>query len=96
MSIKTQRILRFIPLVNLATMFFWIKMYHDKPLKHSGFMKALFTMFLVCIVITIPRIAIHFLIDNNTINNLIFYLSSYLYMLGISFVAVADQEKNMD
>ncbi len=94
MSIKTQRVLRFIPLINLVTMFFWIKMYYNKSLKHSNFMKALFTMFLIITLITIPRVIVHFLLDSYALECILSYLSVYLYMLGISFVAVADQERN--
>ena len=55
MSIHLQKIIRFIPIVNTITLFFWIKMYCQKKLKISDFLKAFFTMVLVLFVVAIPQ-----------------------------------------
>ena len=93
MSIKTQRKIMFIPIVNLTTLIFWLKMYHDNNIKHSNFIKSLLVMFAVCILVSIPRMLIHFIIGNDVIDNILFYISIWFYTTGIAFVSVVDQEK---
>ena len=94
MSIHLQKIIRFIPIVNTITLFFWIKMYCQKKLKISDFLKAFFTMVLVLFVVAIPQMNSDRVVSNEILKNVIFYILAYIYMFGVSFVSVADQEKH--
>ncbi len=57
MKIKTQKILKFIPIANFIILFIWIGAYYKHVTKPSRFIKNLLKMFLAVILITIPRIA---------------------------------------
>ena len=96
MNVKKQKIIRFIPIVQLLTMFFWIKSYMTNNLKYLDFFKAFFRAFLVVFLVNLPRMIIHLIfVDNVALNNILYYVSIYPTFLGMSFVFVADQEKHL-
>lgn len=93
MSIKTQKILRFIPIVNVITMFCWFGLCFKKSIRQSDYIKALFKMFGYLILITVVRIAISFIFKSEVLDQIVFYVSIYLYFFSISWVSVQAQEK---
>ena len=100
MSIQTQKIIRFIPIVNLITLVLLCIKYLSKPLKDTNFFKVMLIMAGIVIGVNIPRMILVLIFDNVTLSHITYCISLYATTLGISWVAVAEQEKmeneNMD
>lgn len=93
MSIKTQKKLRFIPILNLLTIFAWGKLCFEKSITISWFMKNLLKIFAMLFVITAIRTAPSFIFKNETLDMVIAYVSIYLCFLSISWISVKAQEE---
>ena len=93
MSIKTQKIIRFIPLINLVTMFLWTKSCLVNVVKIKDYIKDMFKIFVSIMLIVIARIFITHVINNQIVTNVLTYISVYLFTLSMSNVAVKAQEK---
>lgn len=92
MSIKTQKVLRFIPIVNLITAFMWLYAIHKNNVPKLEMFKWAFKMVGLILIVVIPNILVDKLCPINmivTICNLVFI---YLYLFAISFIAVAHQQ----
>lgn len=96
MSIKAQKIIRFIPMVNLITVIFWIKLVLDQNIAVNRTFKPMIKVFLSVIVILIPRVIIAKVVDSFWIDMIAFYLSTYLVDLAIAFIFVDDQIKLLE
>ena len=96
MSIKAQKIIRFIPMVNLLTVIFWIKLVLDQKIAVNRIFKPMIKVFLSVIVILIPRVIIAKVVDSFWIDTIAFYLSTYLVDLAIAFIFVDDQIKLLE
>ena len=92
-SIKAQKILRFIPLLNMLTMVFWCVTAAQEPLK----MKEILRMMLVTVcsvaVIMGIRLTLMFSLKNETLNIIAAPISVYLVTLSIAFASVRRQEQ---
>ena len=93
MSIKVQKILRFIPVVNFVTVFLWIRFCMVSAIRPAEYIKYLLKMFLFCIIITIPRIVVSSVLRDPSVDSILTSVSLLLYLWVISFVAVEAQEK---
>ena len=95
MSIETQKKLKFIPIINIITMFAWIRICFIKSIKPFDFLKNLLKMFFIFVIITIPRIVCFFALENDTLDRILTYVSIYLYFLTMSWISVESQEEIM-
>lgn len=93
MSIKMQKIIRFIPIINMITMFCWIKACSIYSIKPSWFLKELLKMFLGFIIITVIRIFITYTWQNDFIDGIATIIAGYFYFLVMALVSVRAQEK---
>lgn len=94
MSIKKQKIICFIPIINFVIIgFLWLRMYYKYPIHKTRFLKRILQMCVFVVIITIPNIILNSLFDNKTIEILINLISSYLYLVAFSCIAVKDQEQ---
>ncbi len=93
MSMETQKILRFIPIINMITMFCWIGLCFKKSIRQLDYFKSLLKMFAYLLLITVVRIAISFIFKNEFLDQIVFYISIYFYFFSISWVSVQAQEK---
>lgn len=93
MSIKSQKILRFIPVVNILTMFAWIRICSIKSIKPFDFVKELAKMFLLFFIITAMRMACSLVFKNEMLDHILLYVSIYFYFLSMSWISVRSQEK---
>ena len=91
---EKQNVLKYIPIIQLITIFYWIKGYVSNNLKWKDFAKSFFLMFFVMLLIHIPRMIISFVFENEMLNDLLFNISLYPTFLGVSLIAVADQKKH--
>lgn len=95
MSIKVQKILRFIPIVGIVTMFCWIGCCFKRSMRMWDFLKVLFKMFAVLLVLTVMRLLSMQLFTNPTVQTIILLVTLYLYFFGMAWLAVDAQEKMM-
>ncbi|MBQ9859460.1 MAG: hypothetical protein IJO76_02130 [Clostridia bacterium] len=94
MSIKVQKILCFIPVVNLiVTLFCWFLM-----LKNSGGVLTVFKTFFKLALVLLPVCLLHSLladkITSQPLSSIIAYVFLYLYLLGPSLVFVHEQKSS--
>ena len=94
MTLKKQKILKFIPIIQLITVFYWLKYYLTKKIPWSEFAKALLKIFAVLLFIHIPRMILHFVFMNDILDNVLYYVSLYPTFFGIAAVVVADQDQH--
>lgn len=95
---KAQKILTFIPIVNLFLLFYWI-FYKGKKLRTSNrdMRYSLFEFMILGILLNIPRIFIS-LLENELIDIISLWISVYLVGVVAGFVVIKAQmiqiEKN--
>lgn len=94
MTIDKQKILKYIPIVQLATLFFWDRYARKNNVKLKERLKTDIKMVIFLLIITIPRMILHFVLKNELLDNIIFYISIYPTFLGLATLAVAAQEKH--
>ena len=83
MSIKHQKIIRFIPIVNLVTVIFWIRMVLLSKKERMSIFTPLLKAFLCIMVITIVRLLIYNITDTDLLTNIVTWVSFYLYDLKV-------------
>ena len=94
MSIKTQKIIRFIPFLNFTLIIIqWFKMYHKNNLPTKRFIVKLLIIFATCIVVTIPEIVLDSLFNIASLEQAVNLVVSYVYTYIFSSVAIYDQEQ---
>ena len=93
MTIRTQKILLFIPIINIAIFFYWIYSLHSsiKPIKRI--VGVFWRSAICCIILFVFDIIINEQLDNTFIIELINYVTSYLFCLSISYISLRDQIK---
>lgn len=96
MDIKTQKIIRFIPIVNFITVVFWFLMYYKNPISKKRLYKKLLVVGLYCLLIMIVEIIFNSIVKIDMLATLVSFVASYLSLLAFSFIAVRDQEKYFD
>ena len=96
MSIKIQKIIRFIPIVNLLTVVFWIRLVVKQNQAVNRIFKPMIKVFVSVIVILIPRIIIAKTVDSYLINMIALYISTYLVDVVMAFIFVDDQVKLLE
>ena len=96
MTIKTQKIIRFVPFVNvIVTVFQFYRFYYQHNVPKRNFFKTLAYIAILCIVVAIFDLGMDYIISYHTIEIIIDYIATYLYMFIISTVVIKDQEKLM-
>lgn len=96
MSIKTQRIIRFIPFINLLLIAInWILFYKRNliPNKMKRIIGNLLIAAAACLILMILEIILDFLFDSALIETIINLLVSFADMYIFSSVLIYDQEK---
>ena len=96
MSIKTQKIIQFIPIINILTVFIWLNMCMKKGREKVSYYKNLIKMFVGVFVIAITRFMSTLVIKNDIIDSILTYVFIYLFFLWISFVSVNAQQKVLE
>ncbi len=94
MTIKTQKVIKYIPIVQLLTVFCWLRYYSINYLKWSDFAKALFKMMGVFLLINIPRIIVNRIFNNDILDNILYIIAIYPSFFAVASIVVADQEKH--
>lgn len=92
LKIKVQKVLRFIPFINLLNFFFLIKTCAKYNVGALSIIKFLGMIFLALIIVTIPEILVDKMCNTVAIVNLVGFLSTLLEFFVISFLSVKIQE----
>lgn len=91
LSIKTQKVLMFIPFVNMINVFMWIIAVITRSTNLKRFVITVLKCFGLMIVITIPRIIIYYFVDSAIVQKIESICSTYLYFFIFSYFAVKAQ-----
>ena len=94
MTIYVKKIISLIPFVNVIVIpVLWFRWYFKNPIPKQRFFKAVFKIFLIGILITIPRIVIYKIFGDGLVDTVATYVGILLTMFFICFVMVKDEEK---
>ncbi len=91
MSLKAHKILIFIPIVNIFFMFFFIYFYLKNNLPMSRFLKNIFKVFGLLILVNLPRMILDIFFQIHS--DILFWITAYLCFLSFGLVFVKDEEK---
>ena len=94
MTLKKQKIVRYIPIIQFIIVFYWIGYYRKNNHKHRDFFKTSLKMIAFLLVVNIPRMILHFIFKNDFLDNVIFYISIYPCFWGVASMAFWDQEQH--
>lgn len=94
--IKKQKILRFIPIVNLVSAYIWMyfSWKYSEPTKNT--IKLVLKVFLVTIVLVIPRIIVAKLGLIHIVCKIVEYVTLYITLFLISTLCIKEQEKILE
>lgn len=93
MSIKVQKVLRFIPVVNFFTVFLCLYTCYKQRVTVSQLLKKLLIIFGVLIIILIPEIFVDKFLNNESVSSIVGLLTTYVHLFVISCFAVKYQEE---
>ncbi len=91
LSIKTQKVLMFIPIVNMINVIMWTIAVITHPTKFKTYIMSLLKSFGLIIAINIPKLIISYLVDSAIIQNIATFGSIYLCFFVFSYIAVKAQ-----
>lgn len=92
-NLKKQHIIKFVPIIQFITVFFWINCFRKNDVKYGEFLKYALLMISFLFLINIPRMIFGLVLGNDMLDKIMFYVSIYPSFLGISLIAVAAQKK---
>lgn len=94
MSIRAKKIISFIPFINILIIpFLWFRLYFRNPIPKKNFFNCLLKCFLICIIITIPRIIIYKIFGSGWIDTFTTHIGILLTIYLICFIMVKDEEQ---
>ena len=93
MSIKVQKIILFIPIVNFVSMFCFLGMCFKRGIAFKEYLIVLLKMFGAVILLTIPRIIVSFAWENYIANQILLWVTVYCYFFVLALIAIQAQEK---
>lgn len=93
MSIKTQKILQFIPIFNIIILYFWVKLLFEKSINMRESFKDFLKTCLFFFVITIARILCLFVFENKVLNIVVTLIYIYLFILSMCWVIIRAEER---
>ena len=91
-SLKKQDVIKFVPIIQLATVFCWINCFRKNNVKYWEFFKYAVLIILFLFLVNFPRIILHLIFSNDMLDSIMFYVSIYPSFLGVSLIAVTAQK----
>lgn len=91
MSVENQQILKYIPIANLLTIFFWIQLCYKTNVKHSQFFGELMKMFVCVIGYAVIQIVMATVCPLPILTAIVTCVSVYAFLFSISWLAVRAQ-----
>jgi len=93
MSLKVQKIVKYIPIIQFITFFCWIKYCMDYKVKFIEFLKVELKMFVYLFLLDLPLMVLSSVFKNDTLDMILLYIIIYPALFGVASIAVAAQEK---
>ena len=94
MSIKIQKIIKYIPYVNILVLIAWFLFYVKNKLDPKRFFIGALKFILLGLgIYYIPNEIVIKVVMNETVVTFVTMLLIYVYMLMVSIIAIKDQEK---
>ena len=94
MTLKKQKIIKYIPIIQFITTFCWIRYYQKNNLPYSAFFKSSLKTIVFLLAINIPRMILHIIFQNELLDSILYYMSIYPCFFGVATIAVSDQEQH--
>ena len=92
MSLKIQKFILFIPIINFVTVFCFLAMCFKKGIGFKEYLTILLKLFGTVIALTIPRMVVSFTCDNYMLNQILLWVTIYFYFFAISWILIRAQE----
>lgn len=93
-NIKTQKIILFIPYINVLILFFWLYNYYILQVENKVFFKSLMILFFRIFIFVIPQIILSKILgENSQINNIISKILIYIIPLSFGDGLIKHQSK---
>ena len=93
MSIRDQKIMRYIPGVNIITLFFMLKLFKEHSVSVSRMFRVFFEIAILMVIMVILQQIVIPMVDLDFIRYLLNFVTSCSFYLEIAFIAVHEQEK---
>lgn len=93
MSLKTQRKIMFIPVINFMTVFFFIQFIRKNNIETRYFIKTWIRILLYFLIIVVISEVVIVFLDNQLIKYIAEWISTYFILFMIAFQSVKAQEK---
>lgn len=93
MSIKVQKIILFIPIINIVTAFSWCALLSKRTVSINERAKTVFKIALAMIAVTAVRLIFIYAVENVVVNQIVLACSIYFYFFSMSYFCVKSQEK---
>lgn len=93
MSIKVQKIIRFIPIVNFIALFCWIGCCFKYGTKMKEYFITMLKLFSAIILLNIPRLIVYYTVENYIVNQVFFWVTVYFSFLALAWISINAQEK---
>lgn len=97
MHVLKQKKFLYIPILNfIVIMISWLLFYYKNDVPKIRFVKNIIKIFVVCFIITIPRIFVDKITDIILIENFLTLIYTLIYLFVPSFFAIKDQIKYIE
>lgn len=93
MSIKVQKVIKYIPVVNFVVVFFWIKSYAKYSTSVWRIFKPLIKIFFAVTIVNIPRLILAHTLEATVVYWILYYATLYVTLFIIAHITISDQEK---
>ena len=93
MPIKVQKIILFIPIINIVTAFSWCALLSKRTVSINERAKTVFKIALAMIAVTAVRLIFIYAVENEVVNQIVLACSIYFYFFSMSYFCVKSQEK---
>lgn len=91
--LRIQKVLRFIPYINLLTIFPWPVLIIKHKVDSKVYLKQFLILIIIFILLNVPYMILSNSIENNTLNKIVYIVTGIIQFYFVSFYSVYNQEK---
>ena len=91
MSVEKQQFLKYIPIANFLTVFFWVQLCYKMNVKHSQFLGELLKMFVCVIGYAVIQIVMTTVCPFPILTAIVTCASVYAFLFSISWLSIRAQ-----
>ena len=93
MSIKTQKILQFIPIFNIIIFYFWVKMLLEKSINIRESFIDFLKINVFIFIVTVFEILCSFVFESEMLNIIILLIYIHLFFLSMCWMTIRAEER---